>query len=482
MNLIVDGFDNVYEFEVLINTFYPSINNNTTDKLEEGEYTINVSVKPNIIIASLYYGYEKIFSREQQNENTKDKKQIKSIIKQLIYEIMKEQTSKVLPWGILTGIRPTKIITELIEKKTSVRDIKKIMEEEYLVSKEKIDLAMQVAATEHKILKNYSENDYSLYIGIPFCPSKCLYCSFTSFPINNWEKYTDLYVDALVKEIKYVSKRWNNKKLKTIYFGGGTPTALSSKQLDRLLYSIGENFDLSYLQEYTVEAGRPDSITIEKLIVLKKHGITRISINPQTMNQSTLELIGRNHTVEQVIDSLKQARELGFDNINMDIIIGLPKETVEEVKRTMEQIKILDPDSITVHALAIKRASKLNMNQDIYEVPPVEEVVKMQQLTIKYMHEQRMNPYYLYRQKKIAGNLENIGYAKNEKYCIYNVLIMEEQQNIIALGAGAISKMVFLKENRIERIVNVKNVVDYIERIDEMIQRKEIFFEKNALD
>ena len=268
------------------------------------------------------------------------------------------------------------------------------------------------------------------------------------------------------------------RTLDTVYFGGGTPTSLSAEELDQLLTKIENTFDLSTVKEYTVEAGRPDSITEDKLRTLRAHGITRISINPQTMKQATLDIIGRFHTVEHVKEQFRLARELGFDNINMDLIIGLPKEDLEDVRQTMEQVKELAPDSVTVHSLAIKRAAKLNMFKEKYANLKIENTQEMIDVTEEYSRGMGLVPYYLYRQKNMAGNFENVGYATPGKECIYNILIMEEKQTIVACGAGTTTKVVFPKENRLERVENVKDVALYIERIDEMIERKEKMLEK----
>ena len=265
----------------------------------------------------------------------------------------------------------------------------------------------------------------------------------------------------------------NNPDLDTVYFGGGTPTSLSPEDLERILCRIEEDFDLSGVKEFTVEAGRPDSITEEKLEVLKKHGITRISINPQTMKQETLDLIGRRHTVEMVKEKYHLARKLGFDNINMDLIAGLPEETLEDVRHTMEEIRALAPDSLTVHSLAIKRAARLNMFKEQYKDLKIVNTQEMIDLTAEYAREMGMEPYYLYRQKNMAGNFENVGYSLPGKACLYNILIMEEKQTIVACGAGTTTKVVFPEENRVERAENVKDVEQYISRIDEMIGRKE---------
>ena len=293
----------------------------------------------------------------------------------------------------------------------------------------------------------------------------------------------DDYLSALEKELDYTAVKFAHKKLNSIYIGGGTPTTLNPQQLDRLIRKIKCSFDLSGLVEFTVEAGRPDSITKEKLMVLRNHDISRISINPQTMKQETLDLIGRHHTVQQTIDSFNLARELGFDNINMDLIVGLPGESLSDVADTMEVIRKLAPDNLTVHSLAIKRAARLNIQRERYQDFEIVNTADHIALTSKVAEEMGLFPYYLYRQKNMAGNFENVGYAAPGKAGVYNVLIMEEKQSIVACGAGASTKRVWVQPNpdgthRIERAENVKDVAQYITRIDEMIERKSRLFTK----
>lgn len=403
----------------------------------------------------------------------------KTAIKRELYNMLSKRTGKELPWGTLTGIRPTKIaLTRLYEGWTE-DEIRKYMADTYLTSREKIDLSVEIAEREKNLLSRVDyENGYSLYVGIPFCPTTCLYCSFTSFPIGAWRGKMHLYLEALFKELEYAAHQMKGKTLDTIYFGGGTPTALEAEELDAILTKIEETFDLSAVKEFTVEAGRPDSITEEKLRTLRAHGITRISINPQTMKQATLDLIGRRHTVEKVKEQFRLARELGFDNINMDLIIGLPEEDINDVRDTMEQIRELAPDSVTVHSLAIKRAARLNIFRERYAGLKIENTQEMIDLTAACARSMGLVPYYLYRQKNMAGNFENVGYAAPDKECIYNILIMEERQTIVACGAGTTTKVVFPKENRLERVENVKDVEQYISRIDEMIERKQKMLEK----
>jgi coproporphyrinogen dehydrogenase HemZ len=401
----------------------------------------------------------------------------KNAMKRLLYGMLSKTSSNKLPWGILTGIRPTKLVYQMLEEGCQEEIIYEKMKKEYLCSKEKIAMSIRIAKRERELLQEMDyQNGYSLYIGIPFCPSTCLYCSFPSYSIDRFATYVAAYLKALEKEIIFGSSCFPDKKLTTVYFGGGTPTTLSAAQLDMLLNTVKKYFDFTYVKEFCVEAGRPDSITPQKLEVLKKNGVNRISINPQSMQQKTLDLIGRKHTVEQVQEAFRLAREYGHDNINMDIIIGLPGETEDDVRDTLQQIKMLDPESLTVHTLALKRAARLNMEKENYRDLQAGDVPAMLETSMRFAKENDYFPYYLYRQKNMAYNLENIGYSKFQKEGLYNILIMEEQQTILALGAGAMTKLVLHNPRSIDRVDNVKNVKEYIERIDEMIERKRRFF------
>ena len=394
----------------------------------------------------------------------------KNLIKYSLYEMLRSLCGRDLPWGNLTGIRPAKLAMQYLGQ--GVESAKKHMEERYLVSPGKADLAVQTAMRESQILRGIDTgNGYSLYIGIPFCPSICLYCSFSSSPLSLWEKRVDEYLDALLYEMEACRGCFAGKTLHTVYVGGGTPTTLSSAQLDRLLCAVENNFDLSGVMEFSVEAGRPDSITRRKLEVIRRHPVTRISVNPQTMNQKTLDLIGRRHTVKDTVCAYETARALGFDNINMDLIVGLPGEGPEEVEHTMERIEELNPDAVTVHSLALKRAARLALHMDEYEKISFQASDRIMERCEEGCRRLGMTPYYLYRQKNMAGNFENVGYAKPQKAGLYNILIMEEVESILALGAAGSTKIVY-GDGRIERIENVKDIRNYLERIDEMICRK----------
>ena len=367
-----------------------------------------------------------------------------------VYRFLSKKCDRELAWGMLTGVRPTKLVMQKLEAGLDQVQIRKFLEEEYCVTKEKAELAYEIACREKEQLGKLNASEgFSLYVGIPFCPSICSYCSFSSSPVGEWKDKIDAYLDALIKELKALGRMAGERKPDTVYVGGGTPTTLEAGQLDRLLGTIRNCFDLSELKEFTVEAGRPDSITREKLEVIRRYPVTRISVNPQTMQQKTLDLVGRKHTVEDVERIFHMARELGFDNINMDLIAGLPGET----RADMQEGRTMDLHS---------------------------EISGMVEDAAECAEEMGLKPYYLYRQKNIAGNFENVGYAEVDKAGIYNILIMEEKQTILAAGAGASTKLVLPekiqtaggKKTNLIRIENVKNIMEYIHRIDEMIERK----------
>lgn len=468
LELNIDSEEFLYESSILVKSFLAQ--SGMEQELEEKKMMLTVEGQ------QIYVDCEGIHT-EGLAEGP-EKKYLKKELKKQIYRVMHELTKAELPWGALTGIRPTKLIVTMIEAAPDVTDeeITSFLKENYYVTDEKAALGIQIARREIKLLEKIDyEEGYSLYIGIPFCPTTCLYCSFTSYPIGAYAKKADDYVTALLKEISYASARFADRKLNSIYIGGGTPTTLEPEQLDRLLHAVRDSFDFSHNQEFTVEAGRPDSITPEKLAVLLKHGVTRISINPQTMNQKTLDLIGRYHTVEQVKETFQMARSMGFDNINMDFIVGLPGETMEDIRFSMEEVQKLNPGSLTIHSLAIKRAARLNIMREQYKDFTIENNEQIMELCAAAAENMGMTPYYMYRQKNIAGNMENVGYARTGRAGIYNILIMEEKQTIVALGAGSVTKRIY-PDGRIERCANVKDVGQYIDRIDEMIERKENLF------
>lgn len=405
-----------------------------------------------------------------------DRPEYKNHLKRTLYRVLSELTGKTLPWGTLTGIRPTKIAMSMLEDGASDEQIVSTMKDTYLCSEQKSKLSADIAHYEHQILEPIDyDNGFSLYIGVPFCPSTCLYCSFTSYPIARYRNIVDEYISAVKKEIDYVAAELSHKTLDTVYIGGGTPTTLEASQLKELIDYAKAKLDWSQVKEFTVEAGRADSITREKLETLLECGVTRISVNPQTMNEETLRIIGRKATAAETVECYKLAREVGFNNINMDLIVGLPDEKIDDVRYTLEKVKELAPDSLTVHSLAIKRASRLAQVVDEMGYETISNSDDIMTLTEETARAMGMKPYYLYRQKNMSGNFENVGYSVEGKAGIYNILIMEEVQSIVALGAGTVTKRVY-GDGRIERCDNVKDVGLYIEKIDEMIERKRELF------
>lgn len=465
-----------YDVHSLVKAFYPeeTVKVLTPETLEEKKAELEKEVKIEIELredgADLKVGNDKYFW--SYKGKAEDGKEYKDTFKRFLYTSMRESTGKILPWGNLTGIRPTKIAMGMLEEGKNDREIVGFMKTAHFVSDEKAELSLDIAKREKQILSSvHYESGYSLYIGIPFCPTTCLYCSFTSYPIAAHRQRVEEYIDCLIKEMHFVADVYKDKILDSVYIGGGTPTTLEADQLDRMIMALKEIFDFSTVQEFTVEAGRADSITREKLEVLYKHNVDRISVNPQTMKQETLDIIGRKASVDQVQEAYALAREVGFTNINMDIILGLPGELEEDVQKTIDEIVELAPDSLTVHSLAIKRASKLSNWIIENGVETLNNTDRTMDIAAEGAKRLDMKPYYLYRQKNMSGNFENVGYATEGNYGLYNILIMEEKQTIVALGAGSITKVVF-PDGRIERCDNVKDVTLYIEKIDEMIERK----------
>ncbi len=429
-----------------------------------------------------------------------------------LYGVFKEDTGHDLPWGMMNGVRPTKpaFIAALAGRGKSESD--EYYRSEYLVTDEKADMSWDIARSELNVLGGCEHSQscctgdrrgyaggYSIYIGIPFCPSRCLYCSFTAYPLAAFKDGGDAYAGALIAEMKACAGIFGGTAPDSVYMGGGTPTALNARQLDRIISVAEDVYFTNPAMEFTVEAGRADSITEDKLKVLKKHGISRISVNPQTFNQKTLDLIGRKATADETVEAFKLARSLGFDNINMDIILGLPGEGMDEVKHTCEVIEELKPDSLTVHSLALKRASFLgewiekNGHSAFTNTEEIQKLARDCALSIG------LEPYYLYRQKDMSGGFENIGYAVPGKECLYNVVMMEEVQSILGFGAGTITKKVVpapvfngtpekdmnlgelirsgdVLHMDISRCENFKEVGDYINRLPELIERKKELF------
>lgn len=466
--ICLEGHDMMNAVQTTVQIFMPNEKYKPVENVREDGITVKSSVMGNDTTAQLYENGSLICEKTE----TADGVTMQHAVRSAVYHMLKEKTGQYVPWGMLTGIRPAKTINTYMDTGlTKAESIKKMIET-YEMSPEKAELAATVATAERSILEKADKNGISLYIGIPFCPTRCLYCSFTSYPIDIYKTKVDGYVEALIKELKFLGEKAQGKRLDSIYIGGGTPTSLSAEHLDKIMAAVSETFDLSNILGYTVEAGRPDTITAEKLKVIKKNGASRISVNPQTMNDETLKLIGRRHTVDDIKRVFYEARSVGHDNINMDLILGLPGEGEDEVKNTMEEIKKLSPESLTVHTLAVKRASRLKETLGEYDLAKAMLMENILGLSAKGAAEMGLAPYYMYRQKNMLGSFENVGYAKKGFESIYNVVIMEETQSIYAAGAGASTKLYDPETDRIERIFNVKNVDEYIGRIDEMIDRK----------
>lgn len=393
--------------------------------------------------------------------------------KRILYEELAKATGKRLEWGILTGVRPVKLAGEITRAVGSPEKARKVLLHDYLVSEEKADLLLSIRELQQKVIRERDPAAVGLYIGIPFCPTRCLYCSFPSNQAK--EEQIDAYLKALAREIAFVGERMEQTGFypESVYIGGGTPTTLSAEQMAELLEWVKKAFDLSQIREFTVEAGRPDTVTADKLQAILEGGGDRICINPQSMKERTLELIGRNHSRLDVELAFALARRMGVSAINADLIAGLPEEGPEDFETSLQKIMALSPENITVHTLAVKRASRLKELYGEYSYRQGERVRIMLQKGNKRLTEAGYRPYYLYRQKQMAGNFENVGYALPGTESLYNIRIMEEDQTVLALGAGGISKVWYPAENRLERVPNVSNYEIYIQRIEEMLERKE---------
>ncbi|MBR6485730.1 MAG: coproporphyrinogen dehydrogenase HemZ [Lachnospiraceae bacterium] len=481
INVKVNRENLEYDIYALIKAFYPEEEVDIKVVHDgEAEESVRVPSFYDVVLSSsrVSCSYNEGEERNVCGEEllSPEKAAIKNAMKRCIYGCIASHTGKSLPWGTLTGIRPVKIPMLMLNEGRTDEEIGKYLKYNYLVSEKKAALSISIAHKEIKVLKNIDlTGGYSLYIGIPFCPTTCLYCSFTSYPIARYKGLVDDYLKALYKELDLTCELYKGKSPDSIYIGGGTPTTLTPLQFKELFGYLGKLFDLDKVLEITVEAGRPDSIDRDKLVTLKELGVTRISINPQTMNEDTLKLIGRRHTVSDVKNAFRLARECGFDNINTDIILGLPGEGLSHVKRTMEELKSLRPDSITVHSMAIKRAAGMAEYLKEHEEIKSINTPDMLECADKAARELDMEPYYLYRQKNMAGNFENVGYSREGCEGIYNILIMEELQSIAACGAGTVSKRVY-PDGLITRCDNVKDVELYLSRLDEMLERKRKLF------
>lgn len=476
MLLVIKGHDFLYEMQSLLSMFFHGENITVaesegvddtfvTELFDQGE-CVTVRVSANV--------GGKTRSLSQSLALCSSDKERERVMGTLLYKIASDITGITLKWGILTGIRPVKIVHSLRSQGMSDADIKRLLMNDYLVSEEKCDFSIKTADNEKTVLDLSGYDSYSLYISVPFCKTRCKYCSFVSQSIEKAAKLIPEYVHALIKEIEYTGSLVSDLglRLETVYVGGGTPTTLNAAQLKCIMDAVRANFDLSNVREYTVEAGRPDTITREKLLAIKDGGADRISINPQTFDDSILELIGRKHTSEQTINAYQMAREVGFDVINMDLIAGLQGDCYKGFIDSLSKAIELSPENITVHTLSVKHSSTLKEEGGFSLIPREDETDRMVSASAKMLQDAGYEPYYLYKQKNTVGNLENVGYSKKGSFGMYNVYIMDETHTIIAVGAGAVTKLKQPRGNLIKRVFNYKFPYEYIKDIETLLERK----------
>lgn len=471
MLIIQNGYECEYELKLFSGMFFDRDEDGYIfSNFEYGNGEINVYTEIIYGFDTYFEDYRFAFDTENKSERLIKKVFTAACTKSFVHAARKIKNIN-LPWGVMCGIRPAKNMRLLLEDGMTGAEAENVFKTVYEVSDEKTALARKVAENESRLIKDISPDSVSLYIGIPFCPTRCLYCSFVSTDIHTSGKYMDEFVGKLMLEIDKTAQTIQKlgKFAENIYIGGGTPTTLSAEQLSMIFERLHKNFDFSRIKEFTLEAGRPDTITEEKLFAAASGGVNRISINPQTMNPQTLKRVGRTHTPEMVCGCVKSARAAGFDNINMDLIAGLPGEDAEMFKNSIDEVIALNPENITVHSMCIKRAADLK--QRVKQLTAAEEMNKMLLYAQKRMDETHREPYYMYRQKNSSGNLENVGYAKKGFMSTYNVNIMEEKQTIIAMGGGGSTKLVM--GDRIERIFNFKDPLEYIRRFDEILRKKD---------
>ena len=470
MNLYVKNHNFHFELENLTRLFFPNEKITVIRDFSEPQPPyIYTEVSDKITISVNIGSFNK--SETAVKKLTDDDNELVSA--QLLYKLLCDFTGLTQPWGILTGVRPVKLLRRLAEESSEEQAVKKF-EKDFFVSNEKIALSRETEHNERKILELSKPESFSLYVGIPFCPSRCSYCSFVMASIERAEKLIEPYTKLLCEEIKQTAEIANKLglRLETVYFGGGTPTTLSAEQLDTVLGTVNKSFDMSTCREFTVEAGRPDTIDIAKLFALKENKIDRISINPQTVNDEVLKTIGRKHTAQQFFDAFELARKCGFDNINTDLIAGLPTDTPESFKNSLDSIVRLNAECITVHTLCMKRASRLTTEGVTLDLQQARDAREMLAYTQNILGQNEYIPYYMYRQSRMVGNLENVGWSKKGFESLYNVYVMDETHTILACGSGGVTKLKRNNPDYLERIFNFKYPYEYIDRFDELIQRK----------
>ena len=470
MNLYVKNHNFHFELENLTRLFFPNEKITVIRDFSEPQPPyIYTEVSDKITISVNIGSFNK--SETAVKKLADDDNELVSA--QLLYKLLCDFTGLTQPWGILTGVRPVKLLRRLAEESSEEQAVKKF-EKDFFVSNEKLALSRETEHNERKILELSKPESFSLYVGIPFCPSRCSYCSFVMASIERAEKLIEPYTKLLCEEIKRTAEIANKLglRLETVYFGGGTPTTLSAEQLDTVLRTVNQSFDMSTCREFTVEAGRPDTIDIAKLFALKENKVDRISINPQTVNDEVLKTIGRKHTAQQFFDAFELARKCGFDNINTDLIAGLPTDTPESFKNSLDSIVRLNAECITVHTLCMKRASRLTTEGVTLDLQQARDAREMLAYTQNILGQNEYIPYYMYRQSRMVGNLENVGWSKKGFESLYNVYVMDETHTILACGSGGVTKLKRNNPDYLERIFNFKYPYEYIDRFDELIQRK----------
>lgn len=470
MNLYVKNHNFHFELENLTRLFFPNEKITVIRDFSEPQPPyIYTEVSDKITISVNIGSFNK--SETAVKKLTDDDNELVSA--QLLYKLLCDFTGLTQPWGILTGVRPVKLLRRLAEESNEEQAVKKFLND-FFVSNEKIALSRETEHNERKILELSRPESFSLYVGIPFCPSRCSYCSFVMASIERAEKLIEPYTKLLCEEIKRTAEIANKLglRLETVYFGGGTPTTLSAEQLDTVLRTVNKSFDMSTCREFTVEAGRPDTIDSAKLFALKENKVDRISINPQTTNDEVLKTIGRKHTAQQFFDAFELARKCGFDNINTDLIAGLPTDTPESFKNSLDSIVKLNAECITVHTLCMKRASRLTTEGVTLDLQQARDAREMLAYTQNILGQNEYIPYYMYRQSRMVGNLENVGWSKRGFESLYNVYVMDETHTILACGSGGVTKLKRNNPDYLERIFNFKYPYEYIDRFDELIQRK----------
>lgn len=473
--VILDGNSFKYEIEAVCKLFFHTARfdfSNDFEKLNGNSYILASVIWDNglFVLAKIRLNGDEPEKKIMALPLTAKENVIEHELCRLIYHILCKKTGITPPWGLMTGIRPVKKVTELIEQGFSKDEIQKKLTEHFELSQKKFNLAYETAVNQLPILENIDKSAVSLYVSIPFCPTRCSYCSFVSHSMDSAIKLIPQYIDALCLELEIIGKivKETDTKIDTIYFGGGTPTSISADDIQKIMQTVENNFDIDKIREYSFEAGRPDTITEEKLRVIKSFGASRISVNPQTLNDDVLRVIGRKHSGEDAMKAFELARKIGFDNINTDLIAGLPTESAESFRNTLDRITELSPESVTVHTLTVKRSADLFETGCKNMSNPASEMVDY---SIKKLMSLGYLPYYMYRQKNTVDNLENVGYAKKGYESQYNIFIMDETQTILGAGCAASTKLVY-PDGKINRIHNYKFPYEYINRFEQLMQKK----------